>query len=180
MRCLGLADSPFASRVGRIPPTSVEREVSAEDKKGWQGRIDILVRFPSDALLLIEVKTAALEEATGKDTLPRYLEWLRKEQPSRDYRQAVLVLTEAPSDPPDGWTVVTWEQIASELRRVAKRLCQRKHRLTLAASILNLVGAIEQNLLNLRLPNAVQTPRLAAPRVVAYLERLLERRKHGR
>lgn len=178
LQCFGLAGSSFHKTIDNNAPFSIEREWPISIDEDWNGRIDILVRFSSGSLLLIEVKITTHEQAIGLSTLPRYLEWLCTEQPRPSCRRAVLLVAGTESPAPDGWQVITWNHFALELRRLARRLVRQKKQRLFAASLLNLVGAVEQNVLALGFPNG-KSPAGGVARLTAYVERFLARRNGG-
>lgn len=124
---------------------SVEREVWVpEGHPGRSGRLDCVVRFGNQALILLEVKSVNAESAdTSKNE--GYRRWLDS-QPV-PLRRAYLVATGGARQIYEGgFELVTWGDICRRLRHLIPHLVA-EGRLLLAALVGGFVGAVEQNLL---------------------------------
>jgi len=124
---------------------SVEREVWVpEGHSEHRGRLDCVVRFGDQAVILLEVKMVSAEAADrGKNA--GYGQWLDS-QPV-PLRKAYLVATEGAARLYEGgFELLTWGEICRRLRRLIPEFVT-EGRLILAALVGGFVGAVEQNLL---------------------------------
>jgi hypothetical protein len=121
----------------------VEREFFVRTDNGRAGRLDVLIRFPGKALIVIELKKGSAEGAqTDKQT--GYEQWLLRQPEAR--RDRILVVTSAEQESYHGFKPREWRQVCLQLRRIAARV-SREPNLMDAVMILAFVGAVEQNLL---------------------------------
>lgn len=124
---------------------SVEREVWVpEGHPGHRGRLDCVVWFGDQAVILLEVKVVSAEAADrGKNA--GYGQWLDS-QPV-PLRKAYLVATEGAARLYEwGFELLTWGEICRRLRRLIPEFVT-EGRLILAALVGGFVGTVEQNLL---------------------------------
>lgn len=109
------------------------------------GRLDIVIRYPDRALIVVEVKCEDGQTDYGPQ-LGHYREW--KDRQPEACKLGVLVTTEEGQSDTAGFAVRTWRELAWELRRLACELRQA-NRWCAAAMTLAFAGAVEQNLLGL-------------------------------
>ncbi len=164
---LGIDQPATVSRCSGLP-FSVTREEVIQ-----QGRLDLVVRYGTEALVLIEVKVSSAEDSDTEKN-EGYSLWLR--QQCYNFRHSILICTDAQQPDYRGFVPVRWAEVCVNLRRMIPKLLVRG-RAVLSAMILAFVGAIEQNLLAFPHLGSEQRPAalLQMPRIVAYLERSLER-----
>lgn len=122
----------------------VRREVSVQSgHEGHEGRLDIVVRYGMDAIIVVEVKVGNAEAA---DTIKQtgYALALDSEHESVRVRK-ILLATSAQEREYYGFTFWSWASVCVVLRKKVPEL----HRLPLVtrAMLLAFVGAVEQNLL---------------------------------
>lgn len=118
------------------------------DREEWvpSGRLDLVIRFGSEALIVIEVKVIGADSA---DTVKQagYSEWLHAR--GAKWKDAILIATSAErQEGYEGFRVLLWEDLCIRLRQVMPSL-KREGRLISAVLMLAFVGAVEQNLLQL-------------------------------
>jgi hypothetical protein len=109
------------------------------------GRLDLVIRYPGRALLVIEVKT----NPPGIPALAKqepYLRWLHQEK-REPIRVPILLVVEAPENS-HGFDVRLWRDCCQALRHLIPALRNRRGT-TVAAMALAFAGAVEQNLLEL-------------------------------
>jgi len=152
-------DAPPGSESWNPPEVTREYPVPTghEDRSG---RLDLVIRYPNRALLVVEVKLGSADDA---DTAKQegYAKWI-KAQPE-PFRSSVLLATDAVEVESDGgFAFVSWEHVCRRFRRLALKHITA-HRVSVAALTLAFVAAVEQNLLGLRAPtdSAFVNPRLA-------------------
>lgn len=111
---------------------------------GSTGRLDILIRYGSKAVIAIELKRVGAEES---DTVKHegYNTWLNEQ--TQPYRYAIFIATTAAAKEYINFRFVSWSLICARLRRIAAAYCQ-SNRVMVAALMLAFVAAIEQNLLS--------------------------------
>jgi hypothetical protein len=159
-------------------PTSVKREeVIDRGRPGHAGRLDVIVRFGKQAIILIEVKKGRAEDA-DRSKHPGYCKWLHDQEELEQH--AVLLATEnvlplaTESEPTknDCFKFVPWRSVCLFLRRLASGYA-KSHNCIIGAMILGFVGAVEQNLLGI---NASHLQRVVSgetvmfnPEIVDYL-----------
>jgi hypothetical protein len=117
--------------------------------EGHTGRLDCVLRFGSEALIVIEVKVVGVD---GADTVKQqgYFNWLDGQRHTSLRRPVLLAVHGDPDKEYEGFTLTSWEQFCHRLRAlVPTLLAARRLELTTAATILGFVGAVEQNLLEL-------------------------------
>lgn len=155
----------------------VERELTVpKGHPGHKGRLDLVIRIGSKALIVIEVKKAGADEAdTAKHT--GYQQWLG-EQPELQ-KHSVLLATTATKATYDGFQFRSWSGLCIRLRQmVGKRsLLRARTPLVACALILAFVGAVEQNLLKFSATQVLQIieerTSLFNANVVDYLKKVI-------
>jgi hypothetical protein len=165
---------------GQSPPhgseawTSAGLEVTREEfipaDGGQAGRLDIVLRVPGKAIIVIEVKRGTADDAQT-DKQAGYGRWLEQQPEPQQYR--LLLVTGADQESYCGFAVVKWAQVCLELRRVAARL-SGESRLMVAAMILAFVGGVEQNLLGFSVPRSLGAVASGGERHVLVDTRVVE------
>ena len=153
-------------------PVVVGREVPLEEgHEGHAGRIDLTVSFGERLALVIEVKKT---DADNADTVKGA--GYSKSLPLHARR--VLLAVSGERETYEGnFHLVTWGNVCTALRNLARTLCQ-ENSIILAAMILAFVGAVEENLLGFpvhhirRLMDGIRVPVSAA--VGNHLEQWLK------
>jgi hypothetical protein len=145
---------------------TILREVVIE-----QGRLDLVLRYGNEFVMVIEVKTVAAEKADVQKQLG-YCEWIGNQPASRKAPPALLVVAAQEQDY-CGFVPVLWEDFCIGLRRLAPELYATLG-LSKTAVILAFVGAVEANLLHLSVPQqGSHAHRLTFGRTMHHLERSL-------
>lgn len=133
----------------RVPTGSPEVQCEfrvPEGHEGCEGRLDLVIRYGSEALICVETKLGSAENADIAKQRG-YRAWLdRQIGVPPDGRFAVLVVTESKRDEWEGFRVVRWASLCLRLREAAVSL-MRRNEIVVAALVLAFVGAVEQNLL---------------------------------
>jgi hypothetical protein len=129
------------------PPPAVYREpVVPFGHAGHEGRLDLLIDYPSLPLLVIEVKKGDAERADKKKQ-EGYRQSLKERHPTRKLCP-ILLVTSAKEATSDGDFVVrTWAEVCVELRRMAGHELKDRLPGIAVALILAFVAAVEENLL---------------------------------
>jgi hypothetical protein len=125
-------------------PCTIERETPVpEGHEGHAGRLDCVVQFSREAIIVIEVK---LTNADATDTPKQagYSRWLEGQE--AHFKKALLLATEGQSEDYKTFTLLRWKDVCQRLRRLLPELCC-EHEIITAALIAGFVGAVEQNLL---------------------------------
>jgi hypothetical protein len=170
LRLFGLENTEFGSAVRNLQVTSVTREECIQTPNRKRLRLDLVVRFDSKSVLLLELKIRDLDQAGGRGNLSVYWTWLQEQQPAPNLRAAVLVLLNQDDSAPADWAIRYWTDIAISLRRNACELYDAKPAgLLTGAMMLGFAGAVEQNLLGLS-----NSGWITAPQTTLYLERFLK------
>lgn len=137
------------------------------------GRLDLVLRFGQQAVLVVEVKLSSAESAqTAKQK--HYGEWL-KEHLARYKIRPVLLVVEAADTDYEGFQPFRWAELCFGLRRMLPDL---SHRIGLvkAAMVAAFIGAVEENLLLLAIPPGTGPgSTLFFHKTVGHLERGLQR-----
>lgn len=137
------------------------------DSRGWssatitrevpipEGRLDIVLRWPGKALLVLEVKVTDEESADTKKQ-NGYRNWMEMQRGER-WKEALLLTLDANSgDSEGGFQRRDWRTICVKLRSLAARTLvatadgnsvRKRPSVVRAALLLAFVGAVEQNLL---------------------------------
>jgi hypothetical protein len=172
LRLFGLERTEFGEQVqGEATHVTREEHIRTD---GGNKRLDIVIRFGEVGTLLIEVKVRAIEDAGGRDSLPIYLEWLKKQKASRSRYYAILLVPGPVGLIGEEWDVQTWDQVSLRLRTQASGLGEPAHGTSLlSALLLCFAGAVEQNVLGLAGPEMA----LVAPQTALYLKRFLEEKR---
>jgi hypothetical protein len=166
----GIAQADVIARCSGFQ-CAVKREVSIPE-----GRLDLVVSYGQEALIVVEIKVTSAEYAdTAKQD--SYSAWLKR-QDKYKFRRAVLICVDAEEKVYEGFDVVLWADACVNLRRIIPLLVRRS-KVVSAAMSLAFVGAVEQNLLELSsVKNVLTNARyLEIPRLVSHLEKSL--RKEG-
>jgi hypothetical protein len=116
--------------------------------RGGTRRLDILIRFGTADLIVVEVKTGRAEDAATEKQMD-----YTAEADKRHISHKVLLITEAQEPDYRGFKPRRWAEVCTELRRSAQ-LALRQERTVVAAMILAFVGAVEENLLGFTAPKA--------------------------
>lgn len=125
-------------------PLSVERECCIEHgHPDRTGRLDLVIRFGREALIVVEVKTTDAESAdTAKHV--GYSKWVDGQ--GFACKHSILLAVSAEEEEYDGFHFLSWETVAVQLRRLSILLRDQK-KMTSAALVLGFAAAVEQNLL---------------------------------
>jgi hypothetical protein len=146
-----LFDLHLPRNAARWKNTAVQRETPIPD-----GRLDIVLRWPDKALLVVEVKITIEESAyTGKQS--RYRTWM--DEQTEPYKEAVLLIVDAESGSSEGgFKRLDWRKVCLTLRcmaagklttRTGGRRNPRREHVIHSALMLAFAGAVEQNLLDM-------------------------------
>jgi hypothetical protein len=125
-------------------PCLVERETPVpEGHEGHSGRLDCVLQFGREAVIVIEVK---LTNADATDTAKQvgYSRWLNDQQVC--FKKALLLATGGKGEDYYTFTLLRWKDVCQRLRRLLPELCC-EHEIITAALIAGFIGAVEQNLL---------------------------------
>ncbi len=158
--------SPELSRACRGVSYEVEREYQIP-----RGRLDIVVRFKQEALIVIEVKKtpaeiAEIEKHTG------YCDWIGKETAQTKY-PLLLTVGSANEEHCKGFTSLSWEDLCIGLRGILLDI-QNRRGVVAAAMFVAFISAVETNLLHLVPPGKGRHGRsLLYARTAAHIERSL-------
>jgi hypothetical protein len=131
--------------------TTAQRETPIPD-----GRLDIVLRWPDKALLVVEVKVT-IEGAAYTAKQSRYKKWMDKQ--TEPYRESVLLIVDAEPGYSEGdFKRRDWRQVCLSLRGMAARRSMtrtggrrntRRENVIHSALMLGFAGAVEQNLLGM-------------------------------
>lgn len=125
-----------------------EREVwIPTGHKGRSGKLDCVLRFGKDAIIVLEVKVIGADSA---DTIKQagYRQWL-EEQSETIKLQPILIATSGDQQKEyEGFKLLHWRDLCKNLRNILPEII-KESRLTSAAIIAGFVSAVEQNLLGL-------------------------------
>lgn len=111
------------------------------------GRLDIVLRFESEAIIVIEVKVI---DADYSDTSKQagYKIWL-DDQKYTKHRYKILIATKGSTENHyHGFTLLLWEDLCKRLRKILPKILEIEG-LTIASLVLAFVSAVEQNLVGL-------------------------------
>ena len=166
------------------PPPSLRTPAAADVHReyripyghlGKAGRLDLVVDFGGQAIIVIELKKGDADES---DTAKHkgYREWLAQCRCPKQHRHSILLALSAADATYDGFVFRSWANACINMRRFAESLLH--DRVMTAAMVLAYVAAIEQNLLGFSASQIDEVCRGRSvsfnPRVVEYLERFLE------
>ena len=140
-------ESAPAGLLGVSTPCSVDREQWVPSgHPGRAGRLDCVLRFGKEAIIVIEVKVVGVESA---DTVKQagYWKWLQAE--NVPITGAVLLATsrEQPKEY-DCFRLLQWEEFCVRARRLLPQIAENNDTST-ALLVAAFIGAVEQNLLTL-------------------------------
>jgi hypothetical protein len=142
-RVFGVPAPPGIADWKDLPP-KIQREYWVPSGHvSQEGRLDLVVRFGTNALIVIEVKKTGAEEA-DKAKQDGYSAWLGDQQVA--HKDAVLLATSAADTIYHGFRFVPWTTVCKGLRKTAAGFC-KEQKVVVAAMILAFVAAVEQNLL---------------------------------
>jgi hypothetical protein len=166
LRLLGIWSPRLAKRC-RGTSYEVEREFSVPP----YGRLDIVVRFDQDLLIVIEVKKTQADIAeTEKHT--GYCEWIGQ-QPARTTFPLLLAVGESSEEDCYGFTPLSWEKLCIGLRLQLPGVVKRCD-LATAAMFVAFISAVETNLLHFVPPGRGAHGRsLLFTRTAAHIEQSL-------
>jgi hypothetical protein len=158
---------PELSKYCKGLPLKVDREFVIPG-----GRLDIVVRFGEEVLLIIEIKTTSADIAEiAKQKL--YRQWLDA-QSIRFKPQPILLAVDAREVVYEGFAPLLWADVCTSLRRTLPTIRDRIGVVT-AAMIVAFVSAVETNLLRLAQPAEQQAGRsLLYARTAEHVQRGLE------
>jgi hypothetical protein len=121
-----------------------------------KGRLDIVLRWPDRALLVVEVKVTD-EDSASTDKQKRYRRWMDRQ--AEPYKEAVLLVIDADSgSSKGGFARRDWRTVCLKLRSMAASKSHtgaegvagtRRGQAVRSALMLALAGAVEQNLLDM-------------------------------
>ena len=125
----------------------VRREVPVEHgHQGQGGRLDLLIEIGKRAVLVVEVKITAAEQAV-LGALEGYRRAIENQYPSRE-RYFFLLVISSNNATEGGFTVTKYEEICLEMRKLAiswiRAGCNLK-----ASMLLAMTAALEKNLLRM-------------------------------
>ena len=108
-----------------------------------EGRLDLVIRFRENAIIVVEVKKG---DAEGADTDKHrgYSRWI--EEQNYPHKYAVLLAASAEEEDYKGFPFRSWATVCVEMRRLAIEIYKEGRAMT-AAMVLAFVAAVEQNLL---------------------------------
>ncbi|MGA9625289.1 MAG: hypothetical protein WBQ65_12525 [Bryobacteraceae bacterium] len=141
-----------------LPPNAARRKNAAPQRETPipDGRLDIVLRWPDRALLVVEVKITT-EESAYTDKQSRYRTWM--DEQTEPYKKAVLLTVDAePGSSKGGFKRLGWREVCLTLRCLAAgklttrpggRRNPRRQHVIHSALMLAFAGAIEQNLLDM-------------------------------
>jgi len=163
---LGVSDLEFAQKCRANP--KCDRECVIEE-----GRLDLIIRFGNDALIVIEVKKTSAE---GADTEKQkgYTKWA--ENQGIPFK-LVLLVVDASDEDYHGFKPQLWADFCIALRRILRGPQGqgdgiRTHGIVTAAMFVAFISAIERNLLGLVLPDEGRT--LFYARTADHIKRSLD------
>ena len=166
----GLEATEFGTFALKNTPR-IYREEGFLGPSGELKRLDIVIRFGTAAILLVEVKIRDIEVAGGAENLDIYRRRLEELQADTKRGHAILLVPD-PMEAPSGWEVRTWDEVSLKLRlqaAVSNASIGGSH--LFAAMLLCFAGAVEQNLLGLDVTGTT----ISAPQTALYLKRFLQR-----
>jgi hypothetical protein len=137
------------------PPGVASLDVAIErEYRITGGRLDLLIRFGQQALLIVEVKVTSADDAqVSKHKV--YCQWLKRQEELYHLRglQPVLLAVDAGEAEYEGFAPLLWEDFCVRVRRMLPKI---QHRLGIvtAAMFVAFIGAVEQNLLHLVQPGS--------------------------
>jgi hypothetical protein len=146
-----LLDLHLPPHAARWKNTAAQRETPIPD-----GRLDIVLRWPGKALLVVEVKIT-IEKSAYIDKQSRYKTWMDEHR--EPLTKAVLLTVDAePGSSEGGFKRLDWRKVCLTLRcmaagklttRASSRRNARREHVIHSALMLGFAGAVEQNLLGM-------------------------------
>jgi hypothetical protein len=151
----------------------VKREQSIDTgHEGCAGRLDLTIRFPGHALIVVEVKTGSADEADTPKQMG-YASWASENREPANH--LILLATDGQQDAYHGFTFLPWTHVCVFLRRLVADDKRPSH--TATALMLAFAGAVEQNLLGMSASHIRRVARgdtpLRNPQVVDHLKAAL-------
>jgi hypothetical protein len=144
-RLFGIEDSTGIVLCQQLPMTC-QREITVpQGHDDHSGKLDLVVRYGRNTLIVIEVKKTDAEAADTRKQRG-YTQWLQA-QPEIQ-KHARLLVVEADQEDYEGFTPWRWASLCVVLRQIAQSLCREPQSVVLTAMILAFVGAVEQNVLS--------------------------------
>jgi len=126
------------------PRPEISREKAIQGRSSTR-RLDIAIRYPRRASIIIETKVVSAEEADTKKQR-EYYAWLRRQDVPAKSKFAVMVAVSGTRSKYEGFRLQTWQNLCLRLRRAVLTEDMTKN-VVKAAMILAFVGAVEQNIL---------------------------------
>jgi len=157
----------------------VDREVWVpEGHRGHAGRLDCVLRFGDDAVVVLELKKA---EAESADTAKHegYLKWLNN-QP-QPVKKAVLIAS-ATNDVQayGGFDLLRWKDLCRRARYLIPVLLEEKRlQLSFVSVFCAFIGAVEQNFLRLPAVGTLGNSRHLTEQDLEYVVEYLETVRSG-
>ena len=157
-RLFGLKDPEGVSLCEGISPSVKREDWVPEGHEGQTGRLDLTVRYPGKALIVVEVKKISADEVvTVKQRGYKKSLGEQRDEPKK-HTHTVLLAVDAKAQRSEGdFLLLTWGRLCIELRRMVPDLRAKigtEKGVVVAAMILAFVGAVEQNLCGLSSPQA--------------------------
>jgi hypothetical protein len=143
-RIFGLPLPPDIAEWQNLPLHTCREDPVPLGHPGHEGRLDLLIRYGSKLLIVVEVKKVGADEAdTAKQAgYERSLSAFQTERIER-----VLLAVHADTQESYGrFRFVSWAEVCIRLRQVASRFT-KENRVMVAAMLVAFVAAVEQNLL---------------------------------
>lgn len=145
-------DDPEGVRKCECVPPTIRREVwVSEGHEGQTGRLDLEIRYPGTALIVVEVKKTSADEAITVKQLG-YRKWMENELVPKSHKHTILLAREGERRRYEGFRLLTWAQLCVGLRRMIPELVESTKAgegIVVAGMTLAFVGAVEQNLCGL-------------------------------
>jgi len=155
-KLLGINNDKLAGECKSITPEILRELFVEKGHKGQEGRLDIIIRYPSKLLIHVEVKRGSAEES-DIDKNKGYIASVEDKYRGEKEKHHRLLITESQKTSYDyefeGKKIVVlalkWADICIKLRNMVSKEKQIKEQPLAASLILSFAGAVEQNLLGL-------------------------------
>ena len=143
------------------------------------GRLDLVLRFDAEAVLVIEVK---VEGADSADTVKQsgYYGWLVSQE--AQFKDAVLLAIDGKAQEYNGFNLVCWRSFCQRLRLLLPEIVTKKGLVTAALSA-GFIAAAERNILqfpslcNISQPSVAMLQLDQLDRVIEYLTEFANSRR---
>lgn len=150
-RLFRIDDPEGARSCEGVPPWIGREDRASEGHEGRTGRLDLAIRYPGRALIVVEVKKTSADEA---DTVKQrgYRKWLESQAEPKPHKHTILLARGGEGEQYEGFRLLTWARLCIGLRRMIPELLgssETGEAMVAAAMILAFVGAVEQNLCGL-------------------------------